>query len=362
MTVDTQAAAQAAPAGPGGAVSAWLVVVGQALVPIALALITGGIILLLLGRDPIDFYVTVIRRGLLSWIGLQESITRCAPLLLLGAGLIVAFRAGLWNLGVDGQFLLAAVIAAATAPWLVQWLPVWIVLIVTMVAAFVVGAVWSLIPALLKAYQGVNEIVTTLMMSFLGVSLANVLIKIPFDDPNTTVPQTLTLAAEDRLPRLFDTTINFGVVIALVAILLVHFVMTRTAFGLKLRIVGANPRTAAHVGLSVPVLTVAVFGISAGLAGLGGAVEILGVWGNVRADWDPAYGLTIIPLVFLARFNGLAVIGFTFFFAVLSIGGETASRQANIPNYFVLVLVALILIFLALTEWMGHRRSMRRKA
>ncbi|MFP3435894.1 hypothetical protein SB781_39715, partial [Paraburkholderia sp. SIMBA_061] len=79
-------------------------------------------------------------------------------------------------------------------------------------------------------------------------------IKIPFDDPNTTVPQTLTLATEDRLPRLFDTTINFGIVIALAAILLVHWVMTRTAFGLKLRVVGANPRAAIHVGLSVPVL------------------------------------------------------------------------------------------------------------
>ena len=184
------------------------------------------------------------------------------------------------------------------------------------------------------------------------------LIKLPFDDPTTTVPQTETLATDDRLPRLFGSTINVGVIVGLVVILFIHWLMTRTSFGLRLRLVGANPRAAVHVGLPLGALMVAVFALSAGLAGLAGSVEILGVWGNVRADWNPAYGLMIIPLVFLARFNGIAVIGFVFFFAVLSIGGETASRKAGLPNYFILVLVALMLIFLALTEWLGQRRQM----
>lgn len=336
--------------------------VAQALLPILLALIMGGLVLALLGRDPLTFYGNVLQRGLFSWLGLQESITRCAPLLLLGAGLIVAFRSGLWNLGVDGQFLLAAVVSAAMAAPLAAALPVWLALVLTMAVAMAVGALWSAVPALLKAVYGINEIVTTLMMSFLGVSFANVLVKLPFNDPATTVPQTVTLATADRLPRLFGTTINLGVVIALVTILLVHWVMTRTAFGLKLRVVGANPRAAVHAGLPVARLTFASFALSAGLAGLAGAVEILGVWGNMRADWNPAYGLLVIPLVFLARFHGVAVIGFVFFFAVLSIGGETASRRADLPNYFVLLLVGLVLIFMALTEWLGQRRLQRRAA
>ena len=193
----------------------WAAPVATALLPIVLALAVGALILLILGADPGAFYYNIIRRGLLSWIGLQDTITRCAPLLLLGASLIVAFRAGLWNLGVDGQFLLAAVIAAALAPALVTVLPVWLVLPLVMVVAMAVGAVWSLVPAVLKAYHGVNEIVTTLMMSFLGISAANVLIKLPFDDPTTTVPQTETLATDDRLPRLFGTTINVGVIVGL---------------------------------------------------------------------------------------------------------------------------------------------------
>ena len=241
--------------------------------PVILAFAAGALVLLALGKNPIDYYAFVFRRGLLSWPGLQETITRSAPLLLIAAGLIVAFRAGIWNLGVDGQFLLAAVVCSALAPWLIGHLPRLPTLILSLLAAGAVGAAWSLIPALLKARYGVNEIVTTLMMSFLGISLANVLIKLAFKDPATTVPQTRTFPVPERLPRLFDTTIHFGVVIALVAILAVHFVMTRTAFGLKLCVVGANPRAAVHAGLPMARLTFATFALSAALIGMGGAVE-----------------------------------------------------------------------------------------
>ena len=247
--------------------------------PVILAFAVGALVLLALGKNPINYYAFVFRRGLLSWAGLQETITRSAPLLLIAAGLIVAFRAGIWNLGVDGQFLLAAVVCSALAPWLIGFLPRWPTLILSLLAAAAVGAAWSLIPALLKARYGVNEIITTLMMSFLGVSFANVLIKLVFNDPSTTVPQTRTLPVAERLPRMFDTTIHLGVVIALAAILAVHFVMTRTAFGLKLCVVGANPRAAIHAGLPMARLTFATFALSAALIGMGGAVEILGVHG-----------------------------------------------------------------------------------
>ena len=340
----------------------WLGAVARVAVPVLLALAAGGAILIALGKDPIAYYGFVFERGLLSWAGLQESITRSGPLLLIAAGLIVAFRAGIWNLGVDGQFLLAAVLSAALGPALIAVLPGWLTLLACFAVAFLAGAAWSLAPALLKARYGINEIVTTLMMSFLGLSFANVLIKIVFNDPETTVPQTRTLPVEDRLARLFDTTIHSGVLIALAAVLIVHVVMTRTAFGLRLQIVGANPRAAVHAGLDVSRLTIATFALSAGLAGLAGAVDVLGVLGTVRADWNPAYGLLVVPLVFLARFNGIAVIGFVLFFAVLMIGGESASRRMGVPHFYVLVLVGLLLVFLALVEYLDHRRRRLRAA
>jgi simple sugar transport system permease protein len=339
-----------------------LVAVARVGGPVILAFAVGALVLLALGKNPIDYYAFVFRRGLLSWPGLQETITRSAPLLLIAAGLIVAFRAGIWNLGVDGQFLLAAVVCSALAPWLIGHLPRLPTLILSLLAAAAVGAAWSLIPALLKARYGVNEIVTTLMMSFLGISFANVLIKLAFKDPATTVPQTRTFPVPERLPRLFDTTIHFGVVIALAAILAVHFLMTRTAFGLKLCVVGANPRAAVHAGLPMARLTFATFALSAALIGMGGAVEILGVHGTVRADWNPGYGLLVVPLVFLARFNGIASILFVLFFAALQIGGESAARRLDVPHYYVLLLVSLVLLFLAIVEYLDHVSARRSRA
>lgn len=330
----------------------WMLTVG----PIIAAIFTSGLVLLAFGINPITYYAFVVERGLLSGLGLEQTLTRMAPLLFLATGLIVAFRAGIWNLGVDGQFLLGAVAAAALAPALITTLPGWLTLLLCFLLAGLVGAVWSVLPALLRAYQGVNEIITTLMMTFLGVSLANVLVKLVFLDPGTTVPQTRTLPVADRLPRLFDTTISSGLLWGLAAVLLVHLMMTRTAFGLKLRTVGANPHAAAHAGLPVPHLTVAVFAISAAFAGLAGASEIIGVTGNVRADWNPAYGLMVIPLVFLARFHGIGSIIFIFFYSALLIGSESAARRVGVPQDFTLVLVANLLIFLGLAEWLDHKR------
>src|SRR3954466_7555472 len=134
----------------------------RVLVPVLLALVMGGIILLILGKDPLAYYGYVAKRGLLTWGGLQETFTRMAPLLLIAAGLIVAFRAGIWNLGADGQFLLAAVVTAALAPALIGILPRSITIVLCMLVAVAVGALWSVIPAMLKARYGVNEIITSL--------------------------------------------------------------------------------------------------------------------------------------------------------------------------------------------------------
>jgi simple sugar transport system permease protein len=345
-------------AGMGKVVHRLMLTVG----PVLAALTLAGLLLLALGVNPLAYYGYVIERGLLSPSGIQQTLTRMAPLLFLAAGLIVAFRAGIWNLGADGQFLLAAVTAAAAGPYLATIMPAWMAVVLAFLLSVLVAMAWSLVPALLRAYQGVNEIITTLMMTFLGTSLANVMVKLVFLDPGTTVPQTRTLPVEDRLPRLLDTTISSGLLLGLIAIVAVHLVMTRTSFGLRLRIVGASPRAAVHSGLPVPRLTLAVFALSAGLAGAAGAVDILGVQGNVRADWNPAYGFAVIPMVFLARFNGFAAIAFVLLLSVLSIGGESAARRLGVPNHFTLVLVAIVLIVLAIAEYIDHRFIQSRKA
>lgn len=327
-------------------------------IPILLAFVVNGILLAALGRDPFSFYGDMFGRGLLDWQGFQESIIRSAPLLLIAAGLIVAFRANLWNLGADGQFLLGAALCAGFAPPLFDALGVWPMLVLTMLAAMAVGAAWTLIPALLRAKYGVNEIITTLMMSFIGIGVANVLVKGPFRTEVGGVARTDVVPFDDRFPLLFGTRIHLGFAIAVVAILFVHFLMERTSFGLRLRVLGANPRAALHVGLNPVTLTVVAFALSGALIGLSGAVEILGVQGSFRADFNPAYGLLVIPLVFLVRLNALGSLFLVIAFSVVQIGGESAARQAEITSDVLFVLVGLILLFMAVIEYLLVRRGL----
>jgi simple sugar transport system permease protein len=332
-------------------------VVIRSIVPVLLALGAGAILLLALGRDPITFYSNVWKGGiqLTAW---QDSAIRAAPLLLIAVGLVVVFRANIWNLGYNGQFLLGAALISGLGPHLVASEPRWFALLLLFLVAGGAGAAWTLVPALLKARYETNEIITTLMMSFIGVGVANILIKGPFQDPSVNIPQTRVLPLDKMLPAIPGTRIHIGVLIALAAALLVHFVLTRTSFGLRLQILGANPRAARHVGVKVPRLIVMSFLVSGLLIGMAAAADILGTWGYVRANWNPAYGDTVIPFVFLARLNALAVIPFVVFYAVLSTGGDLATQQASLPTDFLLVLVALILIFMTVIEYLGRRRAL----
>jgi general nucleoside transport system permease protein len=329
-----------------------------AAVPIALALVVNGILLAALGRDPFTFYADMFDRGLIQWEGFQESIIRSAPLLLIAAGLIVAFRANLWNLGADGQFLLGAALTAGLAPSLLDSLGIWPMLLITMVIAALVGAAWTIIPAVLRGRYGVNEIITTLMMSFIGIGVANVLVKGPFKTDVGGVARTDVVPFDERFPLLFDTRIHLGFVIAVVAILAVHVLMTRTSLGLRLRVLGGNPRAALHAGLHPVWLTVIAFALSGALIGLSGSVEILGVQGSFRADFNPAYGLLVIPLVFLARLNAIGSLVLVIGFSVIQIGGESAAREAEITSDVLFVLVGLMLLFMAVTEYLRVRRGL----
>jgi general nucleoside transport system permease protein len=326
-----------------------------AAVPIVLALVAVGILLAAMGRDPLSFYGDMFDRGLIQWEGFQESIIRSAPLLLIAAGLIVAFRANLWNLGGDGQFLLGAAFTAGLGPPLLSSLGIWPMLLITMAVAMLAGGAWTLIPAYLRGRYGVNEIITTLMMSFIAIGVANLLVKGPFQTEVLGVARTDVIPFDERFPLLFDTRIHLGFAIAVAAILAVHVLMTWTSLGLRLRVLGANPRAALHAGLRPLRLTVIAFVISGALIGLSGSVEILGVQGSFRADFNPAYGLLVIPLVFLARLNAIGSLVLVIFFSVIQIGGESAAREAEITSDILFVIVGLMLLFMAVTEYLRVR-------
>lgn len=329
----------------------------RSLVPIVLALVTGGLVLMALGANPIEFYGNVWSGGV-DFSAWEDTIMRMAPLTLIACGLIFVFKAGIWNLGIDGQFLLAGGIIAGLAPEMYGHMPDALMFLILFLVAGVVGAVWTIVPALLRAHYGVNEIITTLMTSFIGINLANILIKGPFQDAGSNVPQTKAIPFTNLLPTIPGSRIHVGVVVALVAALVTWFLMARTSFGLRLAILGANARAATHVGISVPRLILTSFMVSGAFIGLAATAEIMGIWGYVRADWNPAFGLLVVPLVFLARFNAIAVIPFVAALALLTIGGDFATQEAGVSNEFTLLLVGLVLLFMGVTELLGRRRNL----
>ena len=334
----------------------------RSILPLVLALGTGAIVLAAIGVDPIQYYQDVWSGGV-QFAAWQDTAMRVAPLLLIAVGLIVVFKAGIWNLGMDGQFLLAAAVIAGIGPRLEHHLPNTMNLVLLFLVAGAVGAAWTIVPALLKARYELNEIITTLMMSFIGINLAQILVKGTFQDPSTTTPQTRAFDFDALLPSIPGTEsmarrwpgIHLGLLTALAAAVVVWFLMSRTSLGVRLGVLGASVRSARHMGLDVPRLIVVAFLLSGMFVGFAAATEILGVKGYVRADWNPAFGLWVVPLVFLARLNAIGVIPYVVLLSLASIGGDYAAQNAGLTPRFTLLLVGLTLLFMALTEWIARR-------
>jgi simple sugar transport system permease protein len=311
------------------------------------ALLVGAIFLGAVDKDPLAAYGLLFQRGLFSSFGVTETLIKMAPLLLVGAGLLVALKAGVWNIGIDGQFLVGASLVGMVAPRLVEVMPVPPLLLTCALVGVAGGLGWGLIPGLLKVRYGLNEIITTIMMNYVAIYLTSWLVKGPFRDPSVVAPQMPLIPAAFRLPLIPFTRIHLGLLVGLVAIVSVYLMFRFSTLGLALTVLGQNRRAAWHAGLPVNWLTLAALLASAGLAGLAGANDVLGVKGLFQGEWNPMYGLTAFALVYLARLEGLWLIPVAYFLAFLDFGGELMARTAQIPAFYVPMLEGLMLIFLA---------------
>jgi len=321
------------------------------IVSILFSLMTGGIILLAIGKNPLIYFALLFTRGMGSSLGIIESIIKMIPLLIIAAGLLACFSAGLWNIGTDGQFLIGAMLAGWAAPGLSGSLPYPAYLVSIALLGIFGGMAWILLPAFLKARFDINEIITTLMMSWVAISLVTWLVKGPINDLSTVPAQTTLIPAVYRLPMIPFTRIHSGLVIGIAALLGMHWVIRKTTLGYQFRVMLMNKKAAIHAGMRVPRLTVYGLLISGGLAGLAGSIDVLAIKGLFQGNWNPQYGMTTIPLVFLARLNGWAVIPLAYFFSFLAIGGEFVARDLGVPVFFVHVLEGLTLLFFAVSEY-----------
>ncbi len=304
----------------------------------------------------LEYYSYIFKRTLTNSMGFQAVLLKMIPLLCISAGLMLTFKAGLWNLGIDGQFFLGAVfcsaIASSMADLLIDthFISLFLLYFLCIISTFLIGGIWGLLPIYFNIKYKINEAVTSLIMSFIGLNLGNILIKSFFRDTLSPHPQTIVLPIEYRLPSILDTRIHIAFIFVIVLVLLIHYMLNNTALGIQLRLLGKNKKTALHAGYRVNLLLILSFVASAGLIALAGGIEVIGINGFVQANWNPYYSMLAIPLVFLSRCNGFLIIFFAFVFSILIVGGESASRILQIPSYLTSVSIALIMLFSAFTD------------
>ena len=318
-------------------------------------LLLGALLLAATGHDPLTAYRALVSRTLLRPTGIQEMIVRATPLLLAGTAVLVAVRAGTWNIGIDGQVLVGALASAvaahalADAGRIVCWAG-------ALAAAALAGAAWTLVPAFLRARFAINEIVTTLMFSYMALSLTAWLVKGPLRDPSLVVPQTATIDRALRLPTLGDTRVHLGALIALAVLLLATTVLSRTVAGFELAVTGASPRAARHGLIPVSGYIFGALVLSGAIAGLAGANDVLSTKGVFQAEWNPAYGLPAFALVFLARRSALGLVPAALFLGMLAYGADVMPRAAGVAPSFFAILEGALLVALAIGAWVRPAR------
>jgi general nucleoside transport system permease protein len=317
------------------------------LVAVALTLATATLLFVLLGLDPWNaLYVYFVMPVSDSW-GLQELAVKATPLVLISVGLALCYRSNNWNIGAEGQFLAGAMaggwVAIAThgapdGPWLLPAM---------LLAGTLGGLLFGLIPAVLKTRFSANEILTSLMLVYVAELLLDWLVRGPWRDPGGfNMPQTVAFEAEATIPLLLEGgRLNLGTPIALLVVAFVAILAARTVKGFEIRLVGEAPRAARFAGFSEKRLTLTVFAISGGLAGLAGVLEAAGTLRQLQPGLSPGYGFTAIIVAFLGRLNPLGCLVAGLFLALTFIGSENAQILLRLPLDMTRVLQGLLLFF-----------------
>jgi simple sugar transport system permease protein len=316
--------------------------VGIAIAVAAGAVIGLALLLALTGYDAAAALGALWRGSLGSAYAIgSATLVRATPLLLAGLAVALAFRAGVWNIGAEGQLLLGATaaIGGAALP-----LPGPLRIVAALLLAAVAGALWAG-PAALLRRRGVLEVISTIMLNFVAASLVGYLVRGPLQEPTHAYPQSETLPLVARLPRVPGTRLHLGVAIAIVAAVVLWYLLTRTAWGFRVRAVGLNPRAAAAAGrIDVPAATLGAFLVSGALAGLAGGIEATGVTFALYEGISPGYGYTAIAVALLARTEPLRVIPAALLFGALEAGATGMQRDAGVPAAMVSVVEGLLVL------------------
>ncbi|HHY95639.1 MAG TPA: ABC transporter permease [Firmicutes bacterium] len=325
-------------------------------IAVAGSFVTGALLLLVAGVNPIPAYVSFLDGAFGSLNGLTQTLLVAIPLATLGAGVSFAAQCQVFNIGGEGQLLLGAVGCTLVGLHL-GGLPAVLVLPAMLLMGAVMGGLWALLPGVLRAGRQVNEIVLTVMLNEVAALLVNFLVRNPLHEVGNPLPQSPMLPVTARLPLVFSGgRLHWGIAVAAVAVVATHWLLTRTVLGYEVRTVGANPRAAAYGGLPVARSMVLAMAISGALAGVAGAVEVTGIHYRLQDGISGGYGYTALLVSLLGQRSPLGSAIAAFFFAALQTGGDAMQRAVGVPVSLAYVMQAMTVLFVLAGEYVLAER------
>jgi simple sugar transport system permease protein len=327
---------------------AWLPILSP-LIAIASALIVGAILILLAGANPITAYTALLQESCFTYFGFGNTLTKMTPLLFTSLGVLLALRAGQFNIGGEGQIYLGA-LGSTLVGLYVQGIPAFIHIPLAMFAGFLLGAVWGGIPGYLKAVRGVNEVITTLLLNYIAVNLVSYLVQHPLKAPAAPSPYSPLIAKSAQLPIILPQSLaHAGIIVALIVAGILWVLLVRSPLGYQIAAVGFNPIAARYAHISVERTIILVMSLAGGLAGLAGASEVMGLKYRLFEQVSPGYGFDAIAIAFLSRGSIGGVILTSLFFAALRSGANVMQRSAGVPVTVVYAIQGLTVLFIAIS-------------
>lgn len=321
------------------------------LLALGITLLAGLVLFAILGVPVGAAFYAFFVEPVSSVYGLAELGVKAAPLVIIGVALSIGFRAQVWNIGAEGQLILGGITGAAVA-LLFYEVDAWYVLPLMMLASVAGGMVWASIPALLKTRFNVNEILTSLMLTYVAALLLSWLVSGPMRDPDGfNFPESRMFHDAALLPRILSgTRLHLGAMVALGIVIAGWVLLSRTLLGFALRVNGAAPRAGAHAGFSQSRLIWIALMLGGGCAGLAGLFEVAGPIGQLLPSISPGYGFTAIIVAFLGRLHPVGVLFAGLVMALSYLGGESAQITLNLPLAVTGVFQGMLLFFLLATD------------
>ena len=311
------------------------------IISVLLALVVGGIVIACLGKNPIQGYALLFSGSLGTTQKFASSLVSACPLIFTALAAAFAYRCGVFNLGGEGQFIMGAV--SAIVFLLVTGIEAIAGTVLAILVGTVVGALWAALPGIMKITRGLNEMITSIMLNYVATLFMGFIYTNAFRDGGN--PQTPSVADSVMLAKIPGFRIHTGVILAIVLSLVVAYVISKTSFGFKIRAVGLNPLASKVNGFNVKFLVVAAFIISGAIAGMGGAVELLGKQYRLMSGFGSGFGFDGVAIALIAQLNPLASLLVAIFFGALTTGASSMQVGIMVPTAIVEIIRALIIIF-----------------